>query len=159
MSSIHSTDVSPIKKSDNPRVKEALEIIPWLADKLEQLFPDDKYAVTVRVDSIIGFQTLYIDVQNETRESMKKSNVAFWNATVSFRLSIRLTDPGVKEGEYNVEMYNQSYQTRDAGLKFRKIKAKDIKEASTKLVEWFKKNKETIDSIPVSESSPSKKAK
>lgn len=147
---------------DSKRMQEAKAITPWLEEQLEALFPASKYGVTVKIASIIGENSIYIDVQNETKESMRKSNVAFWNATVSARITIKIDGKHskVQDGDpWVVEMYNYSFEMKKIGAKMRKISAKTAKDAASKVVDYFKKWKDDFDKIEVSASSPSREAK
>lgn len=151
---------------ESARMARAKEVVPWLEERLEEMFPSDKWGVTVRISSILGGYSIYIDVQNETKENMQKSNVAFWNATVSARITIHIGDfrnsmtGGPEESDpWSVEMYNYSSEMKKVGAKMRRFSAKTAKQAAERVIDWFEKNKDTLYAIEVSASSPSRKAK
>lgn len=88
-----------------------------------------------------------IEFANVSSKDQAPSGILM-NCTRHMKFMIHLSTNFGKElpvdSPVEIELLNWHYECKNAGLKFRKIKAKNITEALPKLADWFYKNADKI---------------
>ena len=113
--------------------------------KINELFPN-RY-IRIVEQNLIGSVCLAVEFANG--DASTASNNILMNHSAHMRFLSQPADdtlrgPQALNHPQELELLTWHYSLRKAGLKFRKINAKNSEEALDKLVKWFTKNQDLI---------------
>lgn len=121
------------------------DIVEALNNELKALFPTS--GVNARIRRLLGHEDVCVLYTN-AQDVSQCSNRIWENDRAYMHFSIERN----RDGSAYIEAPTMHFTNnlREAGVKFRKINAPDEATAATKLVAWFKKNRDAILSVGLS---------
>jgi hypothetical protein len=119
---------------------DAKQATKMLETKLQAIFRDG-YTARAYIQNLVGDPTFLVSIYNVPPDS---SNLDFLNAKMQVRCIMHLANDSGKlesKDKFELELLTQSYQSRNKGLKFRKIAGKSPLDVANKFLLWVIKNK------------------
>ena len=118
---------------------EAEEATKLIMNHFGRIF-DDSYTARAYIGKTLG-PSLNIIIYNVPKSA---TDLQFSNAKLTLKFMLHLTNNSgqlVPMDKFELECFSQSYQSRDKGIKFRKISGKSPLEVANKFNTWVTKNK------------------
>lgn len=137
------TDITPGRVTDdNPKLqeylKDAKKATEYYNTEMAKLFPG--FIVRSGANKTLGWSVNYYFAATKNH-----TDLGFLNAYSNMKFMIHLQDSPTKlVDKFEIELLSMDYRVKKDGLKYRKIKGKNILDATKKLVAWFKKNETLI---------------
>lgn len=120
-------------------LKDAKEAAEEFKETISKEFGDE-FTVLAKVSGNLGHALSFSFFNKEVK-------VTRHNSPVLIDLMMHLSNNSgklVDTNNFEIELLTYAHELRNAGVKFRKIKGSTPTEATKKLIQWFKKNKDII---------------
>lgn len=127
-------DKLPAQSANENVIADAQSAAEMFNNELATLFGNEHFVMNAKVTKILGPVLAFTFYD-------KYVKVTKLNSPVNVNFIMVLTDNTQKsKDQFEIDLTTWSFQLKNAGVKYRKIKGKTPTEATKKLVDWFKKN-------------------
>jgi len=125
----------------NEFLQNAEEAIEYFNEEMNEMFPEKNWIAKAHMSKSLGPSINYSFADREWNVTIQNSK-----RHLSFMMHLTTRYGKVPESadKFSIEVLQRAYQLRDAGVNPRKITGKSPMDATKKLVQWFRKNKDNI---------------